>query len=411
MTQLFDTLPLPCGQTLPNRIAKAAMEENLAQPDRTPGPALWSLYRRWAEGGAGLLLTGNVMVDGRALTGPGGTVLEADTDLAGFLAWAKTAKAGGAKVWMQINHPGRQVFEDMGGVSWSASDVPLDLGEHSKLFAKPVAMSQAQIDEVIARFADTARQAERAGFDGVQVHAAHGYLLSQFLSPLSNRRTDRWGGPLENRARLLMEIVRSVRAAVRPGFAVSVKLNSSDFQKGGFSANEARTVVEWLNAEAVDLVELSGGSYESPAMRGSPSEGTLRREAYFMEFAAEMVAVAKMPLMTTGGVRRRSIAQNVLDSGVAVVGVATALAIEPSLPALWRTGDHDVAPPPRLKTKNSGLASMAGQAFVVRQLVRMSRGRSPKPTASPLVSLIQNQIRRRKLTRTYRTWLGRRTAA
>ena len=182
---------------------------------------------------------------------------------------------------MQLNHPGRQVMANMGGNAWAPSAIPLAMGKHSKLFAQPQAMDKTQIAEVIARFAASAHAAERAGFTGVEIHAAHGYLISQFLSPLTNQRNDRWGGELANRARLLLEVVRAVRERVSPGFCVAVKLNSADFQRGGFSSDDARQVVLMLNDLPVDLIELSGGSYESPAMQGETADGrTLARSLF-----------------------------------------------------------------------------------------------------------------------------------
>lgn len=407
---LFAPLTLACGATLPNRIAKAAMEENLAGPGQAPDARLFSLYRRWSRGGTGLLITGNVMVDGRALTGPGGVVLEETTDLAPFLEWSEAAHSGGAKVWMQINHPGRQVQVDQGGNGWSASDVQLDLGAHSKLFVKPKAMNEAEIAETIARFAATARQADFAGFDGVQIHAAHGYLVSQFLSPLANHRTDSWGGSIENRARLLVEIVKAVRANVRPDFAVAVKLNSADFQRGGFDQADARAVVGMLNDLGVDLVELSGGSYESPAMQGEAADGrTLAREAYFLEFAVDLKGLAKMPLMVTGGIRRREVAEQALAEGVAVVGIATALALDPDLANHWRKAATAAPVAPKLKSKNKTLVAMASMAFVGSQLRRMARGREPAVDGSPLLALIAGQMRRGGLIKRYRRYLAART--
>ncbi|WP_229118062.1 oxidoreductase [Enemella evansiae] len=231
---------------LPNRLVKAAMEENMAGPGQLPDERLFRLYRRWSSGGAGLLITGNVMVHAAALTGPGGVVLDAAAPLEPFREWASAGRSGGAKIWMQINHPGRQVLADMPGVAWAPSAIRVDLGRNSKRFAEPTEMTEAQIAEIIERFRVTAQRAEEAGFDGVEIHAAHGYLLSQFLSPLANRRTDHWGGSLQNRARLLVEIVRTVRAVVSPGFAVAVKLNSADFQRGGFDAADAAAVIGML---------------------------------------------------------------------------------------------------------------------------------------------------------------------
>lgn len=406
---MFSPLPLPNGSILPNRLAKAAMEENMADAGQLPGPALHRLYRNWAQGGVGLIITGNVMIDGRAMTGPGGVALEADTPLAPFKAWAKAARHNGTQVWMQINHPGRQVMADMGGIAWAPSAIPLEMGKHSKLFAQPTAMNQAQIDEVIARFSATAHAAEQAGFTGVEIHAAHGYLISQFLSPLANQRTDQWGGSLANRARLLLEVVHAVRERVSPGFCVAVKLNSADFQRGGFSEDDAKQVILLLNSLPVDLVELSGGSYESPAMQGKAADGrTLAREAYFLEFARELAAVAHMPVMTTGGIARKAVAQQVLESGVAVAGIATALAEVPDLPLQWKAGKEPHALPNPVEWKNKTMAALARMALITRRLRALGNGHSRNVHYSPLISLIANQLRAKRIIRRYREWLQQR---
>lgn len=409
---LFSPLALPNGATIPNRIAKAAMEENMADADHAPSAELISLYRAWADGGAGLIITGNVMIDARAMTGPAGVVLEDDRHLDRFKTWADTARSGGGQVWMQINHPGRQMPAGLGQETLAPSAIALDLGAQSKVFPLPREMTAADIADVERRFVHTAVLAERAGFTGVEIHAAHGYLLSQFLSPLANHRKDHWGGSLENRARLLLDIVRGVRAAVSPGFAVSVKLNSADFQRGGFSPEDARAVVAMLAPLGVDLVELSGGSYEAPAMMGSArDERTLAREAYFLEFAREISDLATMPLMITGGIRRREVAQTVIESGVAMAGIATALAIEPNLPRNWKLGKNDA---PRLKPitwKNKPVASSAHMAAVRYQLVRLSRRRHTAPNVSPVWALLTSQISAKRSARQYRRWMAARKAA
>ena len=405
---LSTPLALPNGAVIPNRVAKAAMEENMADAGQVPGPAIRALYSAWARGGAGLILTGNVMIDGRAMTGPGGIVLERDTPREPFAAWASAARAHGAQVWMQINHPGRQVFAAMKGEAWAPSAVALDIGKHSSLFAQPRAMTEADIAEVVTRFADTARAAEESGFTGVQIHAAHGYLISQFLSPLANRRTDAWGGSLANRARLLLDVVKAVRARVSPGFCVAVKLNSADFQRGGFSEDDARQVLLWLNELPVDLVELSGGSYEAPAMQGRAADGrTLAREAYFLEFAKDLAAAATMPVMTTGGIRRRAVAEQVLASGVAMVGVATALAQRPDLPATWFAGREVDVPVQVVAWKDKGMAGLAGMALVKRRLRALAAGQGAPRAYSPLFTLIADQLRTKKLVTRYRQWAGR----
>lgn len=409
---LFEPLSLRRGAIIPNRIAKAAMEENMADQGQVPGPALLALYSRWAQGGAGLLLTGNVMIDARALTGPGGLVLEDDRDLPLFARWAAAMKSGGGQAWMQINHPGRQMAASMGQQAIAPSAVPLDLGSLSRMFAQPRAMTQVEVEEVIARFARTAVLAEQAGFDGVQIHSAHGYLLNQFLSPLVNQRTDQWGGSLENRARALLETVRAVRAAVASNFVVSVKLNSADFQRGGFDVADATQVVRWLNDLDIDLLELSGGSYESPAMQGSPADGssTAAREAYFIDFARDIAGVATMPVMVTGGIRRRAVAEAALSPegdriGVAMLGIATAMTVEPALPARWRAGESLEIDLPSLKWKNRALAAGATMAIAKLRLRRIAAGKIMKRTPSPMLTFIGDQLRTHRLAKRYRAWM------
>jgi len=408
---LFFPLSLPNGAIIPNRIAKAAMEENMADDDHAPSDGLIRLYRAWGEGGAGLIITGNVMVDARAMTGPGGVVLEDDHHLDRFRTWAEAARSSGGQVWMQINHPGRQMPAGLGQETLAPSPVAIDLGAQSKLFPLPRAMTAGDIADVEQRFIATAQLAERAGFTGVEIHAAHGYLLSQFLSPLTNRRKDHWGGSLENRARLLIDIVRGVRAAVSSGFAVSVKLNSADFQRGGFSPEDARAVVEMLAPLGVDLVELSGGSYEAPVMMGSSrDERTLAREAYFLDFARDIASVAAMPLMVTGGISRREVAQTVIDSGIAMAGIATALAIEPDLPRRWKAGQNDVPMLKPIRWKNKPLAATAHMSAVRYQLSRLSRGRQSRPGVSAIWALILGQLDGKRRARQYRDWIGKRSA-
>ncbi|UQX03873.1 2,4-dienoyl-CoA reductase [Streptomyces sp. RerS4] len=409
---LFAPLDLPGGTTLPNRLAKAAMEESLAaQPGQLPDERVERLYARWARGGAGLIVTGNVMVDRRALTAPGTIVLDADSPLEPFRRWARAAAAGGGQVWMQINHPGRQVGSDMPGTAWAPSDVAISLGRHTKRFARPTAMTEADIGETVARFGVTARRAEEAGFHGVQIHAAHGYLLSQFLSPLVNRRTDRWGGSLENRVRLLTEVVAAVRAAVSPGFAIGIKLNAADFQRGGFDTEEAGQVLAVLGGLGVDLVELSGGNVESPATLGRTADRrTLEREAYFLSLAENLLESATVPLMLTGGIARRATAERVLDRGVAVVGMASALALHPDLPARWRAGEDVGVTVPRLAWKDRDLAGAGVLALMRFQLARLSQGREPRPRASPRWVLTTDNLRHRRRLRAYGAWLAREPA-
>ncbi|MEU9031675.1 NADH:flavin oxidoreductase/NADH oxidase family protein [Streptomyces sp. NPDC048383] len=409
---LSTPLVLRNGSRIANRIAKAAMEESLArQPGQLPGPEIEELYRSWARGGSGLIITGNVMVDRRALTSPGTIVLDAGSDLAPFRRWAAAAGSGGCQVWMQINHPGRQVRADLPGVAWAPSDIGVNLGKHTRVFARPTAMTEADVQATIQRFATTARLAEEAGFHGVQIHAAHGYLLSQFLSPLVNRRTDRWGGSLENRARLLLSVVRAVRAEVSDGFAVSIKINTADFQRGGFDVDEVEQVLAFLKDLDVDLVELSGGSVESAATMGRTADDrTLGREAYFLAIAERLVASAPMPLMLTGGIGRRASAERVLASGFAMVGLATALALRPDLPARWEKGEDIEVAAPRLTWRDRDIASAGVLALVRSHMSRVSRGLAPRARTSARLAFVLDALRNRGLTRAYGRWLAQHPA-
>jgi 2,4-dienoyl-CoA reductase-like NADH-dependent reductase (Old Yellow Enzyme family) len=400
---LFTSFTLPNGQRLKNRLVKAAMEENLADAAHLPGAELKQLYKTWAEGGVGLIITGNVMVDHLAMTGPGGVALEAQSPLEPFIELAQISRANNTKIWMQINHPGRQVFKKMGGKVLSPSDVALDMGKHSSLFSAPKPMDEQEIEDVIQRFTVTAKRAEEAGFDGVEIHAAHGYLLAQFLSPLTNKRADKWGGSLDNRARLLMYVVKAIREACGIGFAIAVKLNSADFQRGGFDVEDAQHVVKMLSDLNVDLVELSGGSYEAPAMQGRTADNrTLAREAYFLEFASQIANNVSMPIMTTGGVRRFEIAQQVIDSGVQLVGMASALALIPDLPNKWQQNTNVLGVIPVVKWKDKTLSGLATMAIVKQQLRRVAANKSPNLKSSPLWALITDQIRSAKLTKRYK---------
>ncbi len=405
-SELFSPLVLRSGGTLRNRVAKAAMEEGMAGRSQLPDERLISLYRCWGEGGAGLLITGNVMVHAEALTGPGGIVLDDRAPLEPFERWAQAGKAGGAAMWMQVSHPGRQVRAEMPGVAWAPSAVAIELGKHSKRFAPPVAMTSEQIGGTVRRFATTARLAERAGFDGVEVHAAHGYLISQFLSPLVNKRNDEWGGSLENRARLLLDVIRAIREAVSSSFAVAVKLNSADFQRGGFDELDAAWVIAMLEPLGVDLVELSGGSYESPAMSGRPADGrTAAREAYFLELAAKLAKSSPLPLMLTGGITSRETAERVLSSGVALVGMASAMAITPDLCNRWQEGQEATERLAAVKWSDKTLASAAGMALARHQMRRITLGKHPTGKTHPLYALISDQRVQRQALRRYRAWL------
>lgn len=390
MPSLSDPLALRRGAPLPNRILKSAMSEILGTPEHAPGPGLPTLYRTWAEGGVGLSVTGNVMIDRSALGEPGNVVVEDDRDLPLLSAWAEAGKAAGGHIWMQINHPGKQspIFLSKAPVAPSA--VPLGHGLE-RAFATPRALEDHEIEGLIERFGRTAGIARRAGFTGVQIHGAHGYLVSQFLSPHHNRRTDRWGGPLENRAAFALGVYRAMRAAVGDDFPISIKINSADFQKGGFTEAESIEVIAALVDAGIDLVEISGGTYEAPAMTGA-RQSTREREAYFLSFAEALRARVDVPLAVTGGFRTAAGMRDAVESGaVDVVGLARAFTLDPDLPRRVLAGDDFVSPVRRLSTGSKVLdkMTMLDVTWYENQLARMAAGKRPKPSMSPLASVVK----------------------
>ncbi|MDF1721598.1 MAG: NADH:flavin oxidoreductase/NADH oxidase family protein [Minwuia sp.] len=338
---LASPLVLPCGAIIKNRFGKAPLTEGLADELNRATARHAELYGRWADGGSGVVVTGNVQVDRRYLERPGNVVIDGPQDEAALTALRAYAAAGTAKrthLWMQLNHPGRQTPRRVCDKPVAPSAVPLALPEVA--FAHPRAMTGDEVTDVIERFTHAALVAQQTGFTGVQVHAAHGYLLSQFLTPLVNKRDDEWGGSLEDRARLLLSVVRSIRAACGAEFPISVKLNSSDFQNGGFSSQDCLTVVQWLEEAGIDHLEISGGNYEEPSMMGSKNtegdtvaDSTVRREAYFLTYAEEIRKVTSLPLMVTGGFRTRAGMEEALASGVLdMIGLGRPMCVETDTP-------------------------------------------------------------------------------
>ena len=399
---LAEPLRLRRGGVLPNRIAKAAMSEALGDGECAPTERLFRLYERLGKGGAGMLITGNVITDLGGRTEPHNVVITDARHLEGLQRWADAAQAHGSKLWMQVGHAGRQTARM---VTWNPvgpSEVPLR--GMAGLFSAPRALEDAEIRLLIERFANAAVQAEAAGFAGVQIHAAHGYLISQFLSPLSNVREDQWGGTPQNRMRFLLEIVRASLAATGTGFGVAVKLNSADFQRGGFTLEESMDVAQALDAEGIDYLEISGGNYERPAMVGSDAvkrASTRAREAFFLEYAERMREVVELPLMLTGGLRSASAMVEAIESGaVDIIGLARPIALEPDLPKQILSGNVTGAKPVDVKVGVRLLDDMLQTAWYRRQLERMGEGLEPDQSmsrvgtiAANLAEVYSNQIR------------------
>jgi 2,4-dienoyl-CoA reductase-like NADH-dependent reductase (Old Yellow Enzyme family) len=342
--ELSKPLTLPCGAEIPNRLAKAAMTEGLAEVNGEPNEDLANLYGIWSDGGAGLLISGNILIDGDHLERPGNVIIDREPRpemLAALRHWSRAATRNGNQFWAQISHAGRQTQKAINPNPKAPSSVKLGLPGGQ--FGQPVEMTQRDIDKVVEGFVRCARVVKTSGFTGVQVHAAHGYLISQFLSPRSNQRGDKYAGSLDNRARLLLDVVTQVRAEVGADFPVAVKLNSADFQKGGFAFEDSIRVAKWLQDAGVDLIEISGGTYEQPKLLGlegieavepqKVAESTLMREAYFVDFALAMQAEVSIPLMVTGGFRQLKVMQDALDGGAAdIIGLGRPMCVDTDAP-------------------------------------------------------------------------------
>jgi len=351
---LAQPLTLPCGTILPNRIAKAAMTEGLADPAGRPTLELERLYGLWSDGGAGLLLSGNIQIDGEHLERPGNVVIDRAPDeamQAALSRWAAAGTRNGNHFWVQISHAGRQTQRNINPHPKAPSAVKIDLPGGQ--FGEPVALTVPEIEDIVRLFGVCAAAVKAAGFTGVQVHAAHGYLLSQFLSPRSNQRRDEYGGSLANRARVLLDCVNTVRGAVGPDFPVAVKLNSADFQKGGFAFADSLQVAQWLEAAGIDLLEISGGTYEQPKLLGVAgieeeeqqpvARSTLMREAYFVDFALAMQKKVSIPLLVTGGFRQRAAMEQAISAGGAdLIGLGRPLCVVTDAPARLLAGEPEL---------------------------------------------------------------------
>ena len=327
---ISDSLTLPCGAVIKNRIGKSAMSENMGSKGFVSNRSFQTLYERWSDGGTGLLITGNVMVDQRALGEARNEVIEKGIKDPSLKLWSEAGKKNQTHIWVQLNHPGKQSPKFLTKLPVAPSAIPLKK-PLNRVFNTPRALSDAEIIEIISRFAYAAKVCKENGFTGVQIHGAHGYLVSQFLSPTHNQRTDKWGGSIENRMRFVSEIYQAIRSEVGPEFPVSIKLNSTDYQKGGFSKEDSMAVVKHLSDLGMDLIEISGGTYETPVMTGTNiKESTKIREAYFLDYCEEVRKIVKSPLMLTGGFRSSQGMNDALATGVCdMVGIARSLAINP----------------------------------------------------------------------------------
>lgn len=389
MSQLANAIDV--GQVhFKNKMIKGAMSEALANHAGQPNHLHLGLYEAWAKGGLGCAITGNVMVDFRAKNEPGVVVIETERDLEPLKQWAAIGKKHGMVQLVQLSHPGRQCPKGLNKETVAPSAVPFSPAL-AMSFGTPRALREDEILDIIQRFAISAAICEKAGFEGVQLHGAHGYLISQFLSPLTNKRQDQWGGSAENRMRFLLEIYKAVRAATSEQFIISVKLNSADFQRGGISEEDVIATFKAIDAAGIDLIEISGGSYEAPAMAGVKQEkrkaSTIAREAYFLEFAEKIREQVQCKLMVTGGFRTVAGMNAALESGACdFIGMARPFAVEPDVTNRLIAGQDVRYAVDKIKTGISMIDKMAIMEVIwyAAQFKDIAEGKRPNPKLSPL---------------------------
>ncbi|MCG8672899.1 MAG: NADH:flavin oxidoreductase/NADH oxidase family protein [Pseudomonadales bacterium] len=389
---LGQPLKLANGVVIKNRFAKSAMSETLGNTDNGPRDLLSNLYKTWALGGTGLLITGNVMVDRRALGEPNNVAMEDERHIDALKAWASASTVNDTHTWVQLNHPGKQSPNMLSKEPVAPSAIPL-AKEFKSFFNPPRALTEDEILDQIERFGKSAAISKKAGFTGVQIHGAHGYLVSQFLSPHHNQRTDRWGGSIENRARFVMEIYQSIRTNVGADFPVSIKMNSADFQRGGFTEDESMIVAEMLADAGMDLIEISGGNYESPSMTGANVKASTKaREAYFLSYAEDIRKRIDTPLMVTGGFRTElGMAQAVASGATDLVGYGRPLAVEPDFPNKILNGESFTS---QVRPRLTGIKAideraMMETAWYTNQLNRIAQGKKPRVNEHPLVAFMR----------------------
>lgn len=344
MKLLQSPLELPCGVVLKNRLVKSPMSDSLGDGVGNPTEAQVRLYERWAKGGVALSLIGEVQIDPRYPEKPGNLVFDAQVDQQAIHALAQRAAINGAHLWPQLGHAGALAHSP---ISQAKGPSPLDVEG-----LQCEGLSIDEIHELPAMYANAALVAQRAGFGGVQIHAGHGFLLSQFLSPLFNLRTDHYGGSIENRTRLLIEIINAVRSAVGPAFPIGVRINSTDQLDGGLTEDDALEAVRLIGQTSVDLIDISGGTYFPGAKASSDSSSD---GAYFIEFAARAKKLTTIPVMATGGFKTYQQAVDAVASGaVDMVGIARAMVLNPALANDWLTGEGENPVYPRFESTPPG---------------------------------------------------------
>ncbi|GAL09368.1 oxidoreductase [Vibrio astriarenae] len=291
-----------------NRIVKSAMSDSLGDGTGRPTETQINLYERWAEGGVGLSIIGEVQTDPRFPESAGNLVLSNQTDIEALRKLTQRATVNGAHIWPQIGHAGALSNPSVNANGKGPSELKIDNFRCSEL-------STQEVEQLPKQFALSAAIAQQSGFTGLQIHAGHGFLLSQFLSPLFNKRTDLYGGSIENRCRIIIEIINAIRSTVGPYFPVGIKINTSDQLEGGLTELESLKVIQHFNGTSLDLIELSGGSYFPGTVSSSDR---VSKGPYFLEYAKKARALTAIPLVVTGGFKNSQQVLSALSSGNAI---------------------------------------------------------------------------------------------
>lgn len=326
------------SMTLANRFVRSATWEGMADNDGFCTPKLIGLMKRLAEGGVGLIITGLAFVTREGRAAPWQMGAEGDLFLSGLKEMTDTVHRADGKIALQIAHGGCYSATQLTGQEALAPST-----HESGVIPRCREMTVAEIGQVVAAFGESAALAKKAGYDGVQIHAAHGYLLSQFLSPYFNKRNDAYGGSIENRARIVLETLQSVRQAVGTGFPILIKINSEDFVDGGVTVDEMLRVAALLEQAGIDAIEMSGGTvYASgaySALRAAALD-TPEKEVFYREAAARYKEKIGVPLMLVGGIRSYAVAEKLITDGLAdYISLSRPLIREPALINRWKSGD------------------------------------------------------------------------
>jgi 2,4-dienoyl-CoA reductase-like NADH-dependent reductase (Old Yellow Enzyme family) len=337
MALMFDRTSIN-GMSLANRFVRSATWEGLATKDGSVTPALTDKMVELAKGGVGLIITGYAFVSREGQSSPNQMAVYDDRFVPGLTEMVKAVHSSGGKIALQIVHGGAFSSADLTGM------VVVGPSAREK-DGKPVclALSKKEIVGIVDAFTKAAMRAKQCGFDAIQIHGAHGFLISQFLSPALNNRTDEYGGSLSNRSRLLLEVVRSIRQAVGRQYPILVKLNSEDFLEGGLTCDEAIQVAALLEQATVDAIEYSGGTVASPNTLMPPRPGALKsmeNEVYYREAARLYKQKIKIPLMLVGGIRSYEVADELIKSNITdYISMSRTLICEPGLVKRWQGGD------------------------------------------------------------------------